>query len=379
MRMNIGRAVTPARLVPVRHAVLLLLAVAMRIAPAAAGIYETPTAEHLSREEYLEQAAFVFNFHVCPPLKELKGEEEAAGDSAPPPTVTVAVVDSGIDPAHPELKGRLAPGYNFLARNTDTEDLSGHGTAVAGVISLAGGGGCPDRLRGRILLMPLVVSDGSGCATSRTIAEAVRYAAERGARIINVSYGGWSEPEVLQQAVDYAWDRGAVVFAAAMNNASGHPCFPAACDKVVAVAATGLSNVRADFSNYGEWITLTADGTLVPTTANGGGYAAVNGTSFASPAAAGLAALVLLANPNLSASELVEILTSTADSLGDHPGFDINYGYGRANPAKSLNAARAARCQRGAATASRAGSFAEPKPAADAEPERKDAQAGTKK
>lgn len=346
MRRNIRNCIPPV------GTVILLLAMVMLCAPARAvpfSPYSSPPPEQLSREEYLEEAETIFNFHVCPPLGELRTREEGAAVHVPPPTVTVAIVDSGIDPAHPELKGRLTPGYNFLFRNTDTRDLSGHGTMVAGVAALAGGAGCADQLRGRIMLMPLVVSGGNGVAASGTIADAIRYAADKGARIVNVSYGGRSEPEVLQQAVDYAWDRGAVVFAAAMNDTSGHPCFPAACDKVIAVAATGLNNERADFSNYGDWITLAADGTLVPTTTNGGGYAAVNGTSFASPAAAGLAALLLLANPTLSALQLAEILVKNADDLGD-PGFDLNYGYGRVNPGKSLIAARAAKGLRDAAT-----------------------------
>lgn len=368
-----ARGVTPIPAVMLFLTVAALLAPACHLAPAEAAtiaLYGTPPAEQLTREEYLDEAETVFNFHVCPPLRAMKGEEDTVAVHLPPPTVKVAIVDSGIDANHPELKGRLAPGYNFLSRNTDTQDLSGHGTMVAGVTLLAGGGGCEDRLRGMIMLMPLVVSDSSGTAASRTIAEAVRYAADKGARIINVSYGGLSDPEVLQRAVDYAWNRGAVVFAAAMNDASGHPFFPAACDKVVAVAATGLNNVRADFSNYGDWITLAADGTLVPTTTKGGGYASVNGTSYASPAAAGLAALLLLANPALSAPRLVEILTDNADDLGDHPGFDENYGYGRVNPAKSLKAARAAQGSP-AVSGARAAQPAAQKTAVEPEPEKK--------
>lgn len=349
MRKRTGSAIASPGETLAACAVLFFLAVALLPIPATAAQVSrscNPPAERLSREEYLEEAEIVFNIHTCPPLEELKAEQAGAGGEVQAPVVTVAIIDSGIDSSHPELKGRLQPGYNFLHKSTDTRDLAGHGTMVAGVAALAGGAGCAEQPRGKIMLMPLVVSDGSGAAASRTIAEAIRYAADRGARIINISYGGRAEPELLQQAVDYAWDKGGVVFAAAMNDTSGHPCFPAACDKVVAVAATGLNNGRADFSNYGDWITLAADGTLVPTTTTGGGYAAVNGTSYASPAAAGLAALLLLANPALSASQLVGVLAENADDLGD-PGFDWNFGYGRVNPGKGLKAARAAKGEGG--------------------------------
>lgn len=303
--------------------------------------FDTPPAKNISRDEYLTEAETVFTFHLCPLLEALEGKPGTGGKESLPVMVAIAIIDTGIDASHPELMVRLLPGYNFRSRNTDTADRNGHGTRVAGVAALAGGLGCDTNLDGSIMLMPLVVANDQGETTPGILAEAIRYAADHGVRIINISYGGVADRRILQEAADYAWEKGAVIFASAMNDFHGHPSFPAACDHVVAVTGLGLNNHRASFANYGDWIDLAADGTWVPTTSRGGGYALVNGTSFAAPATAGLGALLLLVKPDLSNAELVEILTGTARDLGP-PGFDPNYGFGRVDPAGCLAAIKAA-------------------------------------
>lgn len=300
--------------------------------------FNTPQAKPLSHDEYMTEAENVFAVHLCPSLKELTDTSDSREENAQESIIIIAIIDSGIDPLHPELMVRLVPGYNFRSRNTDTRDHHGHGTKVAGIAALASDPGCATDLNGRIMLMPLVIASGRGEAKPRILAEAIRYAADKGARIINVSYGGIADRKELQEAVDYAWEKGSIIFAAAGNDYHGHPAFPAACSNVVAVTGIGLNSSRASFANYGDWIDLAADSTLVPTTTMGGGYAAVNGTSFAAPVAAGLGALLLLVNPDLSNTQLVEILTRYAEDLGD-PGFDSNYGFGRISPGKSLKAA----------------------------------------
>jgi len=142
----------------------------------------------------------------------------------------------------------------------------------------------------------------------------------------------------MQNAINYAWTKGTLVFACAMNNATSTPYYPAACEHVVAVSATTSSDTRASFSNYGNWIDIAAPGASILTTNRGGGYGYWNGTSFASPIAAGLAALIISANPDLTNTQVVEIITQNADDLGD-PGFDQYYGYGRVNAHASLVAA----------------------------------------
>jgi len=251
----------------------------------------------------------------------------------------IAIIDSGVDPTHPDLSGKLIAGYNFLENNTDTHDVRGHGTAVAGTAAaisnnVAGVAG----VAWENPIMPLVVLNSDNYATYYNVAKAITFAADQGIRVINISLGGSSSSSTMQNAINYAWTKGTLVFACTMNNATSTPYYPAACEHVVAVSATTSSDTRASFSNYGNWIDIAAPGASILTTNRGGGYGYWNGTSFASPIAAGLAGLIISANPDLTNTQVVEIITQNADDLGD-PGFDQYYGYGRVNAHASLVAA----------------------------------------
>jgi subtilisin family serine protease len=251
----------------------------------------------------------------------------------------IAIIDSGVDPTHPDLSDKLLSGYNFVENNTDTHDVRGHGTAVAGtaaaisnnVAGVAGvAWGNP--------IMPLVVLNSDNLASYYNVARAITFAADNGIRVINLSLGGPSSSSTVQNAINYAWTKGTLIFASAGNYATSTPCYPAACEHAVAVSATTSSDTRASFSNYGAWIDIAAPGTSILTTNRGGGYGYWNGTSFSSPVAAGLAGLIISANPDLTNTQVVEIITQNADDLGD-PGFDQYYGYGRVNACASLVAA----------------------------------------
>ena len=268
-----------------------------------------------------------------------KIQASAAWDLTRGAAITVAVLDSGVDPTHPDLISKLVPGWNFVNSNSDTHDVLGHGTAVAGTIAAATNNSTGVAgVAWSSPIMPLVVLNSSNYANYSDVANATTYAADHGARIINISLGGSSASATLQNAVDYAWSKGAVVFAAASNNSNSTPYYPAACNNVVAVSATTQSDTLASFSNYGSWITLSAPGDVILTTVNGGGYGSWYGTSFASPVAAGVGALVLSKNPSLSPSSLVSILKQTADDLGPS-GFDQSFGWGRVNAYKAVSAA----------------------------------------
>ena len=254
--------------------------------------------------------------------------------------IDIAIIDSGVDPTHPDLAGKLLPGWNFLNGTTDTHDVKGHGTAVAGTAAAvtnnaAGVAGMAWQNR----IMPLVVLDAYNYARYSNIANAIIYAADRGVRVINVSIGGTSSSTTLQSAVTYAWNKGALVFACAMNDGVATPNYPAACANAMAVAATDSSDNKASFSNYGSWINISAPGTYIYTTNNGGGYGAWNGTSFSSPLTAGLAALVLSVNPLLSAQQVKDIMVQNSDDLGV-AGFDQYFGFGRINAARTIDAAK---------------------------------------
>lgn len=246
-------------------------------------------------------------------------------------TVPIAMVDSGVNPAHPDLAAKLMPGWSFLLSNNNTADVLGHGTATAGVAAAASNNGVGvTGVSWLSPIMPLVVLNSADSAYYSDIANAITYAADHGARVINVSIGGTAASSTLQSAVNYAWNKGAVVFASAMNNSTSTPYYPAACDNVIAVSATEPGDTLSGFSNYGSWIDLAAPGNNIYTTDNGGGYSTWYGTSFSSPIAAGTAALALSINPGLTAQGLVNLLEANSDDIGA-PGFDTSFGWGRIN------------------------------------------------
>lgn len=254
--------------------------------------------------------------------------------------ILIAVIDSGIDPTHPDLAAKLVPGWNFVGNNADTHDVLGHGTAVAGAAgALSNNAAGVAGMAWQNPIMPLVVLDATDYASYANIASAITYAADHGAWVINISIGGSSSSSTLQNAVNYAWNKGVTILASAMNNANSTPYYPAACTNVVAVSATTSSNTLASFSSFGTWVDVAAPGANILTTNRGGGYGAWNGTSFASPIAAGLAAVMLSVNPLLSNAELVALLEQNTDDLGT-AGFDQYFGWGKINAQKSIAAAK---------------------------------------
>jgi len=299
---------------------------------------------HFVEENFIAEAGYVPNDERYPSQWHLpKISAPGAWDlTTGSQNIPIAIIDSGVDPTHPDLTGNLIAGYNFLENNTDTQDVLGHGTAVAGSAAAM-----TDNITGvagvawNSPIMPLVVLNANDYATYYDIARAINYAADQGVRIMNISIGGSSYSSTLQNAVDYAWNKGAVIFACAHNYSTDTPYYPAACANVVAVSATTSSDTPASFSNYGDWIDISAPGAYILTTTRSGGYGNWNGTSFSSPITAGVAALILSANPSLTNAQVVDILTQNADDLGS-TGFDKYFGSGRVNALESILAALAA-------------------------------------
>jgi serine protease len=240
----------------------------------------------------------------------------------------VAVVDSGIAADHPDLRGQLVPGRNVLDGSTSTDDTYGHGTEVAGVVAAATGnsvgiagycGGCR--------LMPVKVTAG-GSAYDSNLAAGVAWAADHGARVVNLSFAGPGSSMTLGNAISYARDKGVVVVAAAGNSGCDCPTYPASYPGVVSVGAS--SNATGDalqgYSNYGSWVDVAApSGNLTtsltdPSTGTRWGWMPVGGTSMAAPVVAGVAGLLLSARPTASAADVAAALTSGADPVsGAHP------------------------------------------------------------
>jgi thermitase len=303
-------------------------------------LQQTGMFEYVERDHYAHTASdpndpsYIAQWH----LRKVGGPQ-AWSITTGSASVVVAVVDSGVYPYHPDLAGKLVPGWNFVKGNADTSDVLGHGTAVAGTVAAATNNGIGVAgVNWASRVMPLVVVDANDFAAYSDIAAAIEYAVDHGVRVINVSIGGTTSSTALQKSVDYAWKKGALVFVSAMNNSSSTPNYPAACTHAIAVSATDSNDRLASFSNFGSWITLSAPGTNILTTANGGGYGYWSGTSFASPIAAGVAGLILAADPGWTNDAVLTLMKQTADEVGS-PGYDESFGWGRVNAYRALIAA----------------------------------------
>ncbi|MCG2796735.1 MAG: S8 family serine peptidase, partial [Actinomycetia bacterium] len=249
--------------------------------------------------------------------------------------VTIAVVDSGINSEHEDLQNRVVGGYNFRDNNSDTTDVTGHGTMVSGVIAaetdnhlgIAGAAGtCPN-----VKIMPLRIKDSAGQSTSKLSTRAIMYAAQHDAKIINMSYGGTDWAGAEQDAINSAYQNGCILVAASGNqDLPDDPVdivqYPAAYDNVIAVGATGRDGRRWVDSCYGENLDIMAPGVDIWTTTSDGLYWYVSGTSFAAPFVSGVAALILASRSDLSPSIVTQCLTTTTYSL---PGYTVGeYGAG---------------------------------------------------
>ena len=253
--------------------------------------------------------------------------------------VIVAVVDSGSG-QHPDLAENLLPGRSFfgLVETPDGNDIdaSGHGSHVAGIIAAAtnngiGGSGVAPNAK----ILPIKVLDQAGSGDARDVAAGVRYAADNGAKVINLSLGGAAESSSLSQAIAYANDKGALVVAAAGNGgASDKPKWPASLDLTLAVTAVDQSNNATSFDQRGDYIDIAAPGANVVSTAKGD-YVTLSGTSMAAGFVAGAAALLFAAEPRVTNAQVRDILLRTATDIGD-PGRDVTFGVGLINMVAAL-------------------------------------------
>ena len=277
--------------------------------------------------------------------------------------VVVAVIDSGVayeDFEHyrraPDLANTVfVPGYDFVNNDPHANDDFGHGTHVAGTIaqSTNNGRGVAGVAFGATL-MPIKVLDARGQGGFDAVARGVIFAADRGAQVINLSLSGRKSSRLLQDAIQYAADKGALIVAAA-GNSGGAVEYPAAYDPVIAVGAVDYRLQRARYSNFGPQLDLVAPGGDTRADANGDGlpdgilqetfqgdparFALHNmeGTSMAAPHVAGVAALLFAFNPGATAIQVRQVLETSARDLGA-PGLDDNYGYGLVQAAAALAA-----------------------------------------
>ncbi|MBK4735073.1 S8 family serine peptidase [Noviherbaspirillum sp. DKR-6] len=265
----------------------------------------------------------------------------AAWDGSKGAGVTIAILDSGVDGSHPDLVPNLVAGYNSYDNNTNTADACGHGTAVAGTAAAAMNNGAGVAgIAGAAKIMPVRVayfdtSYNECYAYYSTVANGLTWAADHGAKIANISYGGVASSSAITSAAQYMKSKGGLVFVSAGNNGTQDSTAPNA--SMIVVSASDQNDNLYSWSTYGSFVTLAAPGD-VWTTSNGGGYQEWMGTSFSSPLAAGVGALVMAANPSLTPDSIQNILQSTALDLGA-AGKDIYFGYGRVDAAGAVQAA----------------------------------------
>lgn len=250
-------------------------------------------------------------------------------------TIKIGVVDSGLKMAHPDFAGKVLPGRDFVNNDNDPFDDNGHGTATAMTAAALGGnkigtaGVC-----WKCSVLPVKVMSGSGFGISTAIANGIRYAADNGAAVINMSIGTGGQTQLEKDAVTYAASKGALLVASAGNNNSESLNYPAAYPEVLSVAATEeASDKRAYYSSFGNTVDIAAPGTVIAADhPDANQYKAWMGTSFSTPTVAGFAGLLLSAFPEATNAEIIEAMTKTAVACCDNK---INGG--RLNPQSAFD------------------------------------------
>ncbi|TLZ56473.1 MAG: hypothetical protein E6K15_05975 [Methanobacteriota archaeon] len=271
------------------------------------------------------------------------------------PSVVVAVVDTGVWWTHQDIQANMwvnpsdgtSHGYDFIDGDTNPmdNDPSGvyHGTGVAGVIAAIIDNGQDVAGTAQVKVMALRALGLNGQGSSLNTSQAIRWAAQHGAKVINLSLGTnetFGGPTDIQFAIDYAWSRGALVVAAAGNAGTGTLDYPARLPNVVSVAAIDETGLKASFSNYGPGLDLAAPGDRILTLDGNNQVHYLRGTSFAAPFVTGAAALLLSVDPALTNVELWNILNSTAVQPSGGPAYNTNYGWGVVNTWNAINALR---------------------------------------
>jgi len=245
-------------------------------------------------------------------------------------SVIVAVVDTGIDYLHEDLAANYLPlGYDWVNHDPDPMDDNGHGTRVAGIIGAVTNNGLGVAGLAQVSLMAEKVLDGSGSGTVYDVAQGVIHAVEKGARITNNSYGNYVYYDTLKAAFEFARNQGVLNIAAAGNDNTNQPFYPAAFgESVISVAGTDQNDAKYASSNYGDWVELSAPAVDIVSTLPGNLYGTFTGTSMSSAFVSGAAALVLSHCESMSADEVRRRLRDTVVDLGA-AGRDLFFGYGR--------------------------------------------------
>lgn len=258
---------------------------------------------------------------------------EQAWDVASAEGITIAILDTGTNPVA-DLAAVMVPGWNAVSQNTDTADINGHGTAVAGIAAAIVNNGLDIAGVARnAKVMPVrITNDPTSYAYYSDVANGLIWAADHGARVVNNSYQSYTSLSVLS-AADYLKSKGGISIFSAGND--GAVCSVGVDSRVVVVSSTNSADGKSGFSTYGDCLDLAAPGEYIRATSSGGGVSSWTGTSMAAPLTAGLAALIYGVNPSLSGDDVEAIMKQTAyDPEGTD--FSPNFGYGRIDAAAAV-------------------------------------------
>jgi len=261
------------------------------------------------------------------------GWENVFGTVSPSGSAKVAILDTGIDGSHPDLDGNVVPGTSILDGSNGLSDPNGHGTAMAGIVAAEtdNGAGVAGIGYAGVTVMPVTVLGADGTGQDSEIIEGVVYAAEHNADVILMAFSNPGYSEMLQAAIDYAWESGAVLVAATGNDGSSSVTFPAGDRGVIGVSNTDQSDALNGSSNYGQAVFLGAPGTGIATTSAGGGYTSITGTSAAAAEVAGAAALISAASGASNG-----VIVSRLAKNGEPAGTQEQTGNGRLNVDRAI-------------------------------------------
>lgn len=250
--------------------------------------------------------------------------------------VIVAVLDTGVDANHPDLKDNLVPGWNVKDNNADTSDAYGHGTKVAGVIASARGNKVGSNgVAYKAKIMPIRIAGSDGYALFSHMVAGIRWAMNNGARVVNLSYANAAGSKAINMSAKHMSINNQGVSVISAGNTGGkldYEVFP----DFLAVSGTDSNDKLASWSSYGTFVDLCAPGVSIYTTTKGGGYGKVSGTSFAAPMVAGSVALIMAQDPSLTAAEVEHVLLSNTKPLATTDAEKEKFGAGRVDIGKAI-------------------------------------------
>ena len=253
------------------------------------------------------------------------------------PRAFVVTLDSGVDGRHDDLRGSISPGLDLLNDDNNPDDANGHGTAVAGIIvARANNGRGIAGVAPRSDLAAIKVCDADAACSIGAVAYGLTLASDQGANVVNISITGPGKSRAAKRALAYAAKKGVVVTCAAGNEGTSVPQYPAAYPDCISVASTNHADEKSVWSSFGDTVDLAAPGENILVAKRGGGYRYDDGTSFAAPYVAGIAAL--LVEEGLNREQIHAVLFDTARDIGA-PGDDIIFGNGRVDAAAALSEA----------------------------------------